>query len=170
MRGSRYRWSDQVLEPIDGLPFIGHNSMSKRVFVATGYSGTGMTFGTLAAMILQDAILARKNPFAELFSATRVKPVAGFTDYVTENVDFPVCFIADRLRPAEARVADIAPGQGKLVRVHGRKLAVYRDDRGELQRSRRCARTSVVTCASTTPKRRGTARVTARALHPMVGW
>ena len=133
VRELRHRWSAQVLEPVDGLPFIGRNSMSKRIFVATGFSGTGITFGTISAMIVSDEILGRRNPWADLFSATRVKPVAGFTDYVTENVDFPLHFVKDRLEPAEAaRVEDIEPGQGKLVRVHGRKLAVYRDDRGEL--------------------------------------
>ena len=133
VRELRHRWSAQVIEPVDGLPFIGRNSMSKRVFVATGFSGTGITFGTLAAMILSDEILGRTNPWGELLSATRVKPIAAFTDYVTENVDFPLHFVKDRLTAAEVRrVDDIERGQGKLVRVHGRKLAVYRDDRGEL--------------------------------------
>jgi glycine/D-amino acid oxidase-like deaminating enzyme/nitrite reductase/ring-hydroxylating ferredoxin subunit len=133
VRELRDRWSAQVLEPVDGLPFIGRNSMSKRVFVATGYGGNGMTFGTVAAMIFFDEILGRKNAWAELFQATRVKPVAGLQQYVTENVDYPKHMIGDRLRRAEARdTSEIRPGAGKIVRVHGRKLAVYRDDEGAL--------------------------------------
>src|SRR6185295_6374110 len=46
-----YRWSAQVAEPVDGLPYLGRNAMSSHVYVGTGYSGTGMTFGTLAAML-----------------------------------------------------------------------------------------------------------------------
>jgi glycine/D-amino acid oxidase-like deaminating enzyme len=44
----QHRWSAQVIEPVDGLPFIGRNAGSERVYVATGFSGNGMTFGTLA--------------------------------------------------------------------------------------------------------------------------
>jgi glycine/D-amino acid oxidase-like deaminating enzyme len=40
--------------------------------VATGFSGTGMTWGTLSAMILSDLILGRQNPYAALYDATRV--------------------------------------------------------------------------------------------------
>ena len=35
------RWSGQVLEPIDGMAFIGRDPGSERVFVATGDSGKG---------------------------------------------------------------------------------------------------------------------------------
>jgi glycine/D-amino acid oxidase-like deaminating enzyme len=40
-----HRWSGQVVETNDGLPFIGE--AVEKQFVATGYSGNGMTFGTL---------------------------------------------------------------------------------------------------------------------------
>ena len=72
----RYRWSGQIIEPIDGLPFIGLNAGSGHVYVATGYSGNGMTFGTLAGMIVTDLVLGRDNPYVALYDATRVKPLA----------------------------------------------------------------------------------------------
>lgn len=56
------RWSAQVVESADGLPFIGKPSADQNVFVATGFGGNGMTFGTLSAMIIADAILERTNP------------------------------------------------------------------------------------------------------------
>lgn len=40
----RFRWSGQIIEPVDGLPFIGRNAVAQRVYVATGYAGNGMTF------------------------------------------------------------------------------------------------------------------------------
>ena len=43
------RWSGQVIETNDGLPYIG--TIAERQFVATGFSGNGMTFGTLAGMM-----------------------------------------------------------------------------------------------------------------------
>ncbi|HEY6045218.1 MAG TPA: FAD-dependent oxidoreductase, partial [Pyrinomonadaceae bacterium] len=41
-----FRWSGQVMEPIDGLAFIGRNpGDADNVFIATGDSGMGMTHG-----------------------------------------------------------------------------------------------------------------------------
>lgn len=128
-----YRWSAQVEEPVDGLPFIGRSPASDHVFVATGFSGNGMTFGTVAAMLGSDFVLERPNAWAELYSATRVKPIASAVTYVTENVDVPLHFVSDRLHPPDATsLGEVKPGEGKHVRVRGERLAVYCDPRGEL--------------------------------------
>ena len=57
-----HRWSGQVIETQDGLPYIGESADHQ--YAATGFSGNGMTFGTLAAMMATDAILGRRNPWA----------------------------------------------------------------------------------------------------------
>ena len=84
-----YRWSGQIIEPVDGLPFIGLNTRSAHVYVATGYSGNGMTWGTVAGQLTSDLVLGRANAYAELYKATRVKPLAAAKDFITENMDFP---------------------------------------------------------------------------------
>jgi glycine/D-amino acid oxidase-like deaminating enzyme/nitrite reductase/ring-hydroxylating ferredoxin subunit len=123
------RWSAQVVESVDGLPLIGKNAGSERVYVATGFSGNGMTFGTLSAMLLSDACLGRDNEFAEFYSASRIKPLASLASFVGENVDFPLHLLSDALRPPEVKsLSDIGVGDGKTVRVAGRRLAVYRDE------------------------------------------
>lgn len=128
-----YRWSAQVEETVDGLPFIGRNSMSHNVYVATGFSGNGTTFGTLAAMIVTGLVTGKESPWASLYAATRVKTFASAAAYATENVDFPIHLVTDHLKPPEAAsLADIAPGEGKTVRVRGERLAVYRDPKGAL--------------------------------------
>jgi glycine/D-amino acid oxidase-like deaminating enzyme/nitrite reductase/ring-hydroxylating ferredoxin subunit len=128
-----HRWSGQIIEPADGLPFIGRNSGNQHVYVATGFSGTGMTFGTLSGVILSDAILAVENPWSKLYDATRVKPLAMARDYVAENVDFPAYLARDRLARGDAETVDhVAPGEGCLIRSRGKMLAVYRDEAGAL--------------------------------------
>jgi glycine/D-amino acid oxidase-like deaminating enzyme/nitrite reductase/ring-hydroxylating ferredoxin subunit len=125
-------WSGQIMNSVDGLPYIGRNAMSSNVLIATGFSGNGMTFGTLAAMILSDRILERKNPFETLYEATRVKPAAAFSEFVAENKDFPTCIVMDRVTPPEASsVEQVKPGEGKIVQINGEKLAVYRDEHGK---------------------------------------
>jgi glycine/D-amino acid oxidase-like deaminating enzyme/nitrite reductase/ring-hydroxylating ferredoxin subunit len=126
-----FAWSAQVEEPVDGLPFIGRNSLSKNVLVATGFAGNGTTFGTIAAMIVSDIVLGRKNAWADLYAATRVKPVGSATSYLRENVDFPMHLLSDHVHPPQAKsLEEIRPGEGKTLRVRGERLAVYRDPDG----------------------------------------
>ncbi len=128
-----YRWSGQIINSVDGLPYIGRNSMSEHVFVATGYSGTGMTFGTVAGMLLSDLILGQQNPWEALFDATRVKPWAAALSYLSENMDFPAHLIADRLSPGrEPRLETLRENEGALIRVGGKKVAAYRDPEGRM--------------------------------------
>lgn len=128
-----HHWSGQVIEPVDGLPFIGRNSMSSHVFVATGYSGNGMTFGTVAGMLMSDLILGVQNPWTDLFDAGRVKPLASLKNYISENIDFPSHLIGDRFTSAqEADTAVLRENEGAIVRVGAKKVAAYRDTQGEL--------------------------------------
>jgi glycine/D-amino acid oxidase-like deaminating enzyme len=82
-----HRWSGQVIETNDGLPFIGETS--SRQFAATGYAGNGMTFGTLAGLMARDAALGRRNPWDELFDTNRTKVRGGVWDYLKENTHYP---------------------------------------------------------------------------------
>jgi glycine/D-amino acid oxidase-like deaminating enzyme/nitrite reductase/ring-hydroxylating ferredoxin subunit len=130
---SEFRWSGQIIEPVDGLPFIGRNAVAQRVFVATGYSGNGMTFGTLAGMIVSDTILGHANAYAELYDATRIKPIAAAIDYVKENLAFPAHLITDRLTSLNAEdrpVQALQPGEGGVFASDEGKIAVCRDKQG----------------------------------------
>jgi glycine/D-amino acid oxidase-like deaminating enzyme/nitrite reductase/ring-hydroxylating ferredoxin subunit len=128
-----YQWSAQLLEPVDGLPFIGRNSLSERVFVATGFSGNGMTFGTLSGLLVADLVAGYASPWASLYSATRVKPIAGAGPFLKHNVEAAAHLIGDRLAPPEVRsLDDIARDEGKTIRIRGERLAVYREPGGRL--------------------------------------
>ncbi|MDB4997028.1 MAG: (2Fe-2S)-binding protein [Myxococcaceae bacterium] len=60
-----------------------------------------------------------------------MKPIAGAKDFVRENLDVPVHLIGDRLKKAEASSLDeVLRGEGKIVRIGGEKLAVFRDAGG----------------------------------------
>jgi glycine/D-amino acid oxidase-like deaminating enzyme/Rieske Fe-S protein len=127
-----YQWSGQIIEPVDGLPYIGRNSASEHVFVATGYSGNGMTFGTLAGMIASDLMLGRPNPYASLFDATRVNPAA-VVDYVKENALFPAKLMTDRLTSldvSDKAVQQLKPGEGGIFNSDEGKIAVCRTREG----------------------------------------
>jgi glycine/D-amino acid oxidase-like deaminating enzyme len=67
-----YAWSGQVMEPLDGLAFIGQNpGKEKNIFIATGDSGNGITHGTIAGILLSDLISGKKNPWMDLYNPSR---------------------------------------------------------------------------------------------------
>jgi glycine/D-amino acid oxidase-like deaminating enzyme/nitrite reductase/ring-hydroxylating ferredoxin subunit len=126
-----HRWSGQVIETNDGLPFIGE--MAPKQFAATGFSGNGMTFGTLSAMMASDAALGRTNPWRELFDIGRTKIRGGLWDYLTENKDYPYYMIRGRFAGVEGRsLRALRRGEGKLLEIDGERVAAYRAEDGEV--------------------------------------
>jgi glycine/D-amino acid oxidase-like deaminating enzyme/nitrite reductase/ring-hydroxylating ferredoxin subunit len=126
------RWSGQVIETSDGLPYVGQ--VADHQYVATGYAGNGLTFGTLAGMMMRDAILGASNPWAALFDPRRkASSFAALSTVVAENVDYPLHMIADRLRQSDASgVENVPRGKGKVITRQGQRVAVHRRDDGEV--------------------------------------
>ena len=124
-----HRWSGQVIETPDGLPYIGQSAEHQHS--ATGFAGNGLTFGTLAGLMISDAIVQRSNPWRELFDPGRKAVSRGLWDYLTENVDYPYYLIRDRFAGAEAKsLRAIQRGQGAVIERNGAEVAAYRDAAG----------------------------------------
>jgi Rieske Fe-S protein len=126
-----HRWSGQVVETHDGLPFIGETAPKQ--FVATGFSGNGFTFGPLSAMMACDAFHGRANPWRSLFDTNRKQFPAGLWDYLRENADYPYYMIKQMLaRPDASSTRGVKRGHGQVIVQDGAKVAAYRDDQGKL--------------------------------------
>lgn len=127
-----HRWSGQILEPVDGLAFIGRNPMDDpNVYIATGDSGNGITHGTIAGMLLTDLIVGRPNAWADLYEPSR-KSLRAAKDYARENVESQVGY-AGWVTPGEVESAEkIAPGEGAILRRGLKKVAASRDAAGTL--------------------------------------
>lgn len=127
----QHRWSGQVIETNDGLPFIGLQADAE--FAATGFAGNGLTLGTVAAMMARDHWTRTKNPWSALFDPTRKVGVGQAWDYVKENADYPFYMARDLLVGPEAQtLRGIGRGQGKVVKYHNQVVAASRDDKGRL--------------------------------------
>ena len=135
-----YRWSGQVLEPVDFLPFSGVNPGNERIFVHTGDSGQGMTNGVAGALNFIALLTGEKARFAELFDPGR-KPASGIAlkEFAAEQAEV-VGNLGEYLTPGEvASTDDIKAGEGAIVRRGLSKIAAYRDDAGKLiERSAVC--------------------------------
>jgi glycine/D-amino acid oxidase-like deaminating enzyme/nitrite reductase/ring-hydroxylating ferredoxin subunit len=127
-----FHWSGQVMEPVDGLAYIGRNPLDDdNVYIVTGDSGQGLTHGTIAGILLTDQILGRVNPWSTLYSPSR-KSLRAAAAYAQENAK-TIAQYADWLTAGDLEdTGQIPNGRGALVRRGLRKIAVYRDERGAL--------------------------------------
>jgi len=140
IEGIEFRWSGQVMEPIDGVAFIGRNPGDKEnVYICTGDSGQGMTHGTIASILLTDLILGRENPWATLYDPSRITLRAA-GEFTRENLNVAKKYGEWLTRGEVASVEEIASGSGGIVRRGVTKLAVFRDEAGVLhERSAVCS-------------------------------
>ena len=129
-----YKWSSQFFEPADGLPYIGRlPGETGNIYVATGYGGNGMVYSSVAAILLTDLLTGNENPYSKLYDPNRIKPVAGFVNFIKHNADVAKQF-AGKWFPHEEleSLAGLSPGEGKVVKYNNEKIAVYKDDEGTL--------------------------------------
>jgi glycine/D-amino acid oxidase-like deaminating enzyme len=64
-------WSGVFGKTKDSLPYIGNYPKTPNIFYALGFGGNGITFGLVAAEIITDLLMGRKNEDAALFSFYR---------------------------------------------------------------------------------------------------
>jgi len=129
-----FRWSSQFFENTDGLPYIGHlPGASDNVFVATGYSGNGMTFGTVAAIVLRELLITGDSRYKDLFAPGRVKPIAGFTTFLKEQVEVVKDFVGKWFSQTDIdSLAELAHGEARVVEYEGTSMALYKDEAGKV--------------------------------------
>jgi glycine/D-amino acid oxidase-like deaminating enzyme/nitrite reductase/ring-hydroxylating ferredoxin subunit len=133
-----YRWSGQVFEPNDYLAMSGPQPGARNVFMHTGDSGQGMTHGVLGAMLLADLVAGREHPWAALYDPKRVTLRAA-GEFAKENLNVALQYAAYVLPGEVTDVAEIAAGEGRIVRRGASLHAVYRDEAGTLhERSAKC--------------------------------
>jgi glycine/D-amino acid oxidase-like deaminating enzyme/nitrite reductase/ring-hydroxylating ferredoxin subunit len=131
----KYYWSSQYFEPVDGLPYIGHMpGQPGHRYVATGFGGNGMIYSGVSALLFRDLILHSSGKYAKLFDPGRIKPMAAFSNFVRENADVAWKWMG-KLLPAHKleALAQLAPGEGRVVKVEGETIALYKSEDGELK-------------------------------------
>ncbi len=130
-----YRWSGQVMEPIDFMPYSGHNPDSTHIYVHTGDSGMGITNGVAGSLTILPLIIGEDSRFAPLFDPGRKSvSVPAATEFARGQAGAVKNF-TEYLRPGDVKTADeLQPGEGAVIREGLSKIAAYRRDDGMLVR------------------------------------
>lgn len=129
-----YSWSSQYYEPVDGFPYIGVLPGSDgKIYTATGFRGNGMMFGSLSSRIITDLILTGSSKYGKLFSPARIKPVAGFANFVKEQATVVADFVKDKFFAERIQsLTEIGEGEAKVVHYEGENFAVYKESSGRM--------------------------------------
>ena len=127
-----YHWSGEVMEPIDSLAYIGPNPHDREnIYIATGDSGTGLTHGTIAGILLRDYILKTENKWMPLYHPSR-KTLHAFSSLARQSLNTNLQY-ADWLTSGDLSSVDEIPiNEGAVIRHGFKKLAVYRDEDNRL--------------------------------------
>lgn len=128
-----YEKSGQVMEPVDGVAYLGRNPMDEdNVYIITGDSGNGMTHATIGAMIINDLIMERENSWEKLYTPSRVSFMAT-KNYIQENANVALQY-ADWLTPKkDPDLKNLTEDEGVVFREGTKIIAAYKNINGELE-------------------------------------
>jgi glycine/D-amino acid oxidase-like deaminating enzyme/nitrite reductase/ring-hydroxylating ferredoxin subunit len=130
----QHAWSSQYYESADGIPYIGNlPGHSENVMVATGFGGNGMIYSSVAATVFKSMVFGEENKLIDVFKPSRVKLIAGFKNFTDHNLDV-LKHLVTRLfaRDEFHGLADLAPGESKIIKIETQTIGIHKDDQGAL--------------------------------------
>ncbi len=130
--GEAFRWSGQVIEPVDYMAFIGHNPLDKdNVYIATGDSGNGLTHGTIAGLLITDLIINRNNDWEKVYKPSR-KSLKTLNNYVRNLLGSMLSYVNYFKSENNTAIDKLECGHGVVVKRGLHRVAVYKDEDGKL--------------------------------------
>lgn len=127
-----YRWSGQLLQPVDGLAFLGRNpGPDEHIYIITGDSGNGITHGTVGAMLITDRICGRENPWSGIYDPSRIS-FRSAPSYAKENLNVAEQYSSWITPGNVGGVEEIPNNSGAVIRRGMHKIAAYRDPDGHV--------------------------------------
>ncbi|WP_096155762.1 MULTISPECIES: FAD-dependent oxidoreductase [Bacillus] len=126
-----YRWSAQDLYTLDKIPYVGPITQGNpRILIATGFRKWGMTNGTAAALMMQDFIMEKENPYLDLFSPSRFVADPSLKKFISTNFDVAGHLMEGKLDRPTKQVEELELDEGAVVSIHGERAGAYKDEHG----------------------------------------
>lgn len=128
-----FKWSGQVIEPVDGLGYLGRNPLDEEnVYIITGDSGNGMTHTTIGAMLITDLIMGRDNPWEKLYTPKRIS-IRASKNYIQENANVAWQY-ADWIGPKyKPNFETLEMEEGVIFKEGLEIIAAYRNNAGFIE-------------------------------------
>ncbi|WP_324748896.1 FAD-dependent oxidoreductase [Sphingomonas sp. LY54] len=132
---AEYRWSGQVLEPIDFMPFSGRNPGNTNIYIHTGDSGQGITNGVAGSLTILPLIIGEDSRYAPVFDPARKSAAPTAAKEFLKGQAGAAKNFAEYLTPGQVASADdLAPGEGAVIREGLSKIATYKAEDGTVVR------------------------------------
>lgn len=116
-------WYAQDSIPLRKIPYVG--KINNNEFVAYGYNKWGMTLSHVASKIIYDLIINNDSKYAALYKPGYGKYLSSSEDMVKLVKNNYHGMIKNRI--LATKELKLNCNQGKVIRYHGRLIAVYKD-------------------------------------------
>lgn len=127
-----YKWSGEVLVPMDTIAFLGRNKLDKEnVYMITGDAGIGMTYCTIGAILINDLINGVENKWEHIYNPSRfnLKTVEPVLKMLKDDM---LAILKKWFYTGAEEISSIKPDEGKIVIFDGKKCGAYRNEGGQL--------------------------------------
>lgn len=123
-----FRWDTRDCITLDKIPYIGSfSNIIDNFYIGTGFNKWGMTSSNVAANIVCDSILGKKNKYAYVFDSNRLNPIKNRTEIknmVNESVN---SLIIEKFKNSKLSFGDIQNNSGGIIEINNQKVGIYKD-------------------------------------------
>ena len=126
-------WNTEDCITLDKIPYIGkYSNIWENAYVATGFNKWGITTSNIAANIITDMIIGRKNRYEDIFISTRVEPVKNRQEVGNMLKETVSSLVLKKFELPESEQASLKNEEGKIIEIEGEEVGAYKDKEGRI--------------------------------------
>ena len=128
-----YKWNTEDCITLDKIPYIGDFShFMPGMYIGTGFNKWGMTSSNVAANIIVDRILGRKNEYESVFVSTRLHPIKNNQELGNMIKETANSLVINKFKVPEDDLKNIENDTGHVFEYNGEKVGIYKDKDGKI--------------------------------------
>lgn len=128
-----FRWNTEDCISLDKIPYIGEfSNFMPNMYVGTGFNKWGMTSSNIAAKIITDMILGKKNKYEDVFKSTRLEPIKNHEEVKNMLSEVTKSLVIKKMKVPKHESFDMKNDSSRIVEIDGEKIGIYKDTNGEI--------------------------------------